>query len=71
MLLMIYSSVSDLRNDTAVIYSWFTDNELILNIAKTKELICGNMRSEPLPDVLSIINIEVERVESFTILILF
>ena len=44
---------------------WCTDNDLILNVSKTKELMLCNLRDNPVHCNLNINGNDVEQVESF------
>ena len=46
--------------------NWCTDNELVINVGKTKEMFFSNLRFNPVCDDLFLNDLKLQRVVNFT-----
>ena len=63
--LLSNGDISNMSHAATELAGWCTDNDLILNVSKTKELMLCNLRDNPVHCNLNINGNDVEQVESF------
>ena len=56
---------SNLQHEMTLVSEWCTNNNLILNINKTKEVVFSNARDNPNPNPVRLNNIEIEQVQEY------